>query len=412
MDGGKQSFDTVGQLKLLLDGRKASEERRDTRIRTTDGKRDKAKQGKWVGSGQTPYGYRKIGKREESMLVVHEEEAYWIREMYRMYVEEGLSLRKLAKRLDKENAPKTSRAYKRNANYWSPTTVRWILQNPIYKGKVIWKSKDPLSGEYDPIEIDLESDLVIVPPAIWAAAQERIDMNKILSKRNGKHDILLSGLIKCGHCGGSIRGRFEKECGLRYSCGNRGRPTYVYRCPNATKRVIGNHADTLVWEWMERLLTDEDYLDRGLREITEKIKTQEGSKRAKLEEIKHLIDEVEVKINRASSELLQHDDEIVLSALRKELKRMTAYHKSLVAEKYHVEAELSLSVSNAEVQHQIKVMAKQIHTKLPKLDCRSKRELMVLLSVEVILQGEPENRWLDVSCALPASQHEIEFSIL
>ncbi len=128
MDGGVIKFDTIGQLKLLLDGKKASEERRDTRIRVTDGKRTKAKQNKWVGSGQTPYGFRKEGKREDSRLVVYEPEAIWVREIFRLYVDAGFSLRRIAKHLDGVNAPKTANG--RSPKYWSPTTIRWILQNP------------------------------------------------------------------------------------------------------------------------------------------------------------------------------------------------------------------------------------------------------------------------------------------
>ena len=92
-------------------------------MRTTMGRRAKAKSGGWTG-GTTPYGYRTDGKE----LVVDEVEAEMVREVFRMRGE-GLSYRKIADALE------ASGYIGREGVPIKYTTVGSILNNEdLYRG--------------------------------------------------------------------------------------------------------------------------------------------------------------------------------------------------------------------------------------------------------------------------------------
>ena len=403
-DGGEQRFDTVGQLKLLLDGKKASEERRDTRIRLSHGRRNKVKvRNKYVGNGATPFGYRKEGKREESRLVIYEPEAYWVREIYKWYTS-GLSLRQVARLLDENNAPRTSR---RKLNFTAPTTVRWFITNPIYKGLYVWKSKDPDTHKDDPIEIELP-ELAIVNPEIWEAAQKRLEINVSIQKRNQRTPYLLSGFFRCGTCGGAMGGHSHlKRNNRHYHCGNKGRLPPHEECPNHHTRLDAEKVEYLVWDWLIQLITDENNLLLGLQRIASQTADELSLKQSRYEDIIHLLEDAQDKIRRASEELLKHDNEIVLGTLRDKIKQLSSYAKSLAKEKESLEIELSQSVASEETQARILEMARQIRKRLPGGDFKAKRELMVRLGLSVVAFFDGDNRWVEVSCRLSFANDRI-----
>lgn len=90
---------------------------------TRNGIREKAKQGKLITT-HAPFGYR----YRQGHFVVHEEEAYTVKAVYRWYLQ-GLGYKKISQHLD--NNPKLIPR--------KPYQVRNILLNPNYCGRVINK---------------------------------------------------------------------------------------------------------------------------------------------------------------------------------------------------------------------------------------------------------------------------------
>ena len=78
----------------------SSWERRKIKARTLKGKIRKAKEGHIVG-GKAPYGYRYVPRITETpgYYEIVEEEARWIREIFRLYAWEGLSAEAIARHL-------------------------------------------------------------------------------------------------------------------------------------------------------------------------------------------------------------------------------------------------------------------------------------------------------------------------
>ncbi len=116
-----------------------------------------------------------------------------------------------------------------------------------------------------------------------------------------------------------------------YQCTNKGKPKYYFRCPNAEIQLKADKAEKDVWDWITRLLTNKEDLLLGLDRLENKSKSETAEKRAQLDDFNKEAVKYETKIRKATTELLMQDNEIVLSALRTEIKNYADYHKSLLS---------------------------------------------------------------------------------
>jgi site-specific DNA recombinase len=411
-DGGLVTFDMLGNIKLLLSGNKAKGERRDIRIRTSDGRRTKAAKNIWIGCGQTPYGYVKIGKREEATLQIDPVRARWVQEIFRLYVEEGLSLHSIAHELDIRNAPQGHYNETRPRAFWSTTTVRWMLTNPVYKGVIIYKTHDPQTGDYDPIEVKLPEDLWIVSQETWEAAQRRVEINVMLQRRRQKHEYLLSGFLRCTGCGSTMGGHIDiRRADRSYHCNNQNKPKWYFRCPNAEIKLKADKAEREVWDWLTRLLTNRENLMLGLDRLANRSKSETDEKRAQLIDLTSEAAKYEAKIRKASAELLMHDNEIVLSALRSEIKFQADYHKSLLSKIARLQAEIERVSVSDDVRRKILAMADGLAPRMSNADYRGKREIMAFLNTILEYHVEGRRRFIKISCELKPEGDTIEIGI-
>jgi len=93
--------------------------------RLSKGKRRKAAEGGYTG-GWVPYGYRRT---DDGTIAVVPEEASIVERIFR-WAAEGRSLPAIAKALREEKAPT------RNGGAWRPSTIRGMLRNRFYTGRV------------------------------------------------------------------------------------------------------------------------------------------------------------------------------------------------------------------------------------------------------------------------------------
>ncbi|WP_343061775.1 recombinase family protein [Aminobacter niigataensis] len=192
-------------------------------------------------AGGKAYGYKPVlGKPGELEIV--EAEAEVVRRIYEEYAA-GAPPRDIAGRLNRDGivAPR--------GNDWQASTINGnmkrfngILQNPIYDGRIIWNRvsmvKDPDTGRRisrpNPESAWQEvpaPHLRIVPAELFQAVVELKSHYRPFSKtmkRNPKR--LLSGLLRCGACGGgmSIHGKMGRVTRIKCTkateartCGNR-----------------------------------------------------------------------------------------------------------------------------------------------------------------------------------------------
>lgn len=198
----------------------AQEESTNLSKRVIFGKKQNAKKGRVPN---TVYGYNKI---DTYTLVINEQESEIVKLMFRWYIE-GEGTRHIAIKLNEMGIPT-----KRQAK-WIPKTVRRILQNPIYTGKMINNksiTKDFLSGtremlpeeewyEHDRPELRIisDEDFAIVGQKI-SERQEQYKNENPGNRYSNRH--IFSNLIKCGECGKSFTAKVYKwkNTYVRYRC--------------------------------------------------------------------------------------------------------------------------------------------------------------------------------------------------
>lgn len=181
----------------------------------------KRENGEFIGAF-APYGYAK-DPEDKNSLIIDEEAAQVVRDIFSWFITEGLSKNGIAKRLN-EYGILNPAAYKRSKGFhyenphckyndgmWSPSTVARILQNPLYIGvmrqgrqKVIsYKVHKRTSVPEDEWYIVENAVPVIIDKEMFQAAQN-------LHKRDtrtapGKREVyLFSGFIRCADCGKSM----------------------------------------------------------------------------------------------------------------------------------------------------------------------------------------------------------------
>ena len=222
---------------LTIFGALAQEESANTSKRVKFGKKMNAEKGRVPN---IVYGYDKtIG--DYFNLEINKEEAAVIKQIFKMYTEEGYGALKIANHLN-EQGVRTKRGCT-----WSQKAICRILDNELYTGKVIngkQEVTDFLTGkrtEKDETEwmVVERPDLRIIEPEIYEKAKEvRAAKSKSfhLTSERESNKYLFSTLIKCKECGWSFRRivRKYKNTYIRWVCsGHNGRG--ADSCPNAQK---------------------------------------------------------------------------------------------------------------------------------------------------------------------------------
>lgn len=238
------------------------------------GKLRKAKEGHILLS-EAGYGYRYIPKheKEHGYLEINEQEASVVKMIFKLVDEEGLTIRKLIKKLQELGI----RPRKSKRGVWSTSTLSNLLRDRIYIGeahycrtyavipenplkKEIYKKYKKTSRKTKPEE---EWIKIPAPPIIdkdlFDRVQKRLRENFELCKRNKKNQYLLAGKIYC-NCGrrrtgeGPMRGKH-----LYYRCTDR---VYSYPLPPHCheKGVNARIADAAVWSKITEMMSSPDLI--------------------------------------------------------------------------------------------------------------------------------------------------------
>lgn len=176
--------------------------------------------------GEPPYGYRRIYVDKRPTLEICEEEAKVIRIIFDMYVNQNIGSYLIA---DKIN----SMGYKTRKNTpFSRNTVRFILQNPTYIGKIVWnkrkhiKKKNPTDkhrSELNPKNEWIVSNGIhnpIIDKYTFDMAQEIRKTRSHPPSNTGEIKNPFAGIIRCANCGQLMSRQTSKKTGPRLLCTN------------------------------------------------------------------------------------------------------------------------------------------------------------------------------------------------
>lgn len=174
------------------------------------------KEGCFIGQ-HPPYGYDKAKKGKKFTLVPNEQ-ADVVRLMFDLYVNKDMGCNQIASELDR-------RGIKPQYNeYWSPASIREMLRNPTYIGKIRWNYKKTVitTDEYGNATKKRprgKADNIILVDGLHDAIidEELFNMAQTKAGRNartpGKLEIRnpYATLLKCGNCGHSMSYRTYKN---------------------------------------------------------------------------------------------------------------------------------------------------------------------------------------------------------
>jgi len=182
-----QQFNTtssMGRLTLNVLLSFAQFEREVTGERIRDKIAASKRKGMWMG-GTPPIGYTP----HERTLMIDDDQADCIREIFRLYLEQGC-VRRLKTKLDKLDwltpIKKTRRDREMGGKPYSRGHLYRILRNPIYIGKIA--HKDKVFAGNQPAIVDME---------MWKAVQERLsrNLNNHRTRSTAADPSLLTGLL-------------------------------------------------------------------------------------------------------------------------------------------------------------------------------------------------------------------------
>jgi site-specific DNA recombinase len=308
------SDDPQDALLIQIRGAVAEYERTVIADRMRRGRLAALRAGRMLPWSIPPFGYRAdpLRPRDPEALRVDEGEAGVVRRIFEGYVEEGLTLYGIARRLTEEGVPTA-----KGKAVWSSSTVHRILTNPVYSGVAYGNRKQgvparrryPLLGREPRGEGGLSKRLrprgewigvevpAIVSAGLFGQAQERMSQNRDRALRNTRGEYLLRRLVSCRSCGLACTVENDGRK-ASYRCGGKG-TLVMRRRPEACRapQVPTEQLDQLVWEDLRRVLEEPAVLEEALRRARQG--WQDGTERgARREELRRGEVETQRRIDR------------------------------------------------------------------------------------------------------------------
>jgi len=281
----KESFDAkLAPLKawvagMELDGMK---ERMDMGVKARLGS------GK-ANTGQDRYGYKRVG----DVIIVVEEEAKWVRLIFKWYIER-IPLMEIRARLIQGEAPQKGSSRQRK-KAWAITTIQGILKGA--EAYATGVKKQSRKGEVYEIKTEPLIDM-----ATYQKFLEVRESNKKHPVHHLEHEYLCSGKIYCA-CGHKWGARVSSYTRKNRKGEKVERKTLygTYYCPERIKeaihcdcpRTIGsNKADDIVWQKVSNAISNPEVLFAQAQRYVDNIRQQSGSTEAEIKSLQEDLDAI------------------------------------------------------------------------------------------------------------------------
>ncbi len=302
-----EQFDTsspIGRAMLNIVLVFAQLERETTAERVKDNYIHRFKLGAW-GGGPAPFGYdlTKIMSDGRSVSsLVENESADIVRRIFEMYAEPEISLRSLARQLNEQGIHGPKR------EVWDSVTLSRILHNPsyvkadedvylhylttgiqidqtaeafdgIHACNIIGR-RDRGKGKYNAVGaqmISVANHCGIIESSLWLRVQDKLSNNKQISRANAGKYSWLTGLMKCGRCGYSVKiNHIKREDRFSLLCSGKSNFSTCDALINVDLReleeyIAGQISDILSASPPDELMPAADELASEILEIDQKI---------------------------------------------------------------------------------------------------------------------------------------------
>ena len=257
VEDGIDSSKDAGKLMISVLSAVAEIERENIQIQTMEGRKQKAREGKWNG-GLPPYGYKLVN----GLLMIEEEEAEIIRIIFDKYLNTSMGSIAITEYLNSHGYKKKLRQ-NNTLDYFTENFISKVLDNAVYCGRITYgkRTMEKVIGtrnEYRQVRKDDYIDVKgihegIITEEEWAQVQiKRKSMAAYQPKTHSlEHEHILSGLLKCPKCGGPMYGNVKRK---KKKDGSSYKDYFFYRCQR--RKVIDGKKCDYKRQWSEELIDD------------------------------------------------------------------------------------------------------------------------------------------------------------
>ena len=392
------------ELLRQFQGMIAEYERAQIAERCRRGKLHRARAGAVSVLSDAPYGYRYVKRTEhaDAFFEIDELEAPIVREIFDRYVERRESIVQIGKSLTKQGVPTRT-----GTPHWGSSTIWAILRNPAYTGQAAYgrrrvtgepaksmrltRQRGRHSGRSAYEHVGPEHWLRIPVPALiteeqHALAQELLERNSRLSRRNTRKPSLLQGILVCRECGHSYyRSSTRSKTGIVH---------HYYRCSGAdsfrrpegrvcaARQVRIDEIDEPVWAQVLALLENPELIQA---EIDRRLQTLRAEHPAS-----HRRDGLQRDLTRAQNALRRlidgyQEQLITLEELRARMPELRRREATLRAELDALDTELHDAETYLKLTETLDAFRARLTANAETLTIEQRQEIVRLVVREVLL---------------------------
>ena len=260
-------------------------------------------------SGSLPFGYRRYDKSSPSEQKGHvyivPEEAEAVKQIFQFYAAGGWILVSLAVWMNKQGFRTRNNREVKDGNGravtgprpFSVSSIRWLIHNPFFIGKVRYKDK-LYPGKHE----------AIIDEKLFDRVQEKLKLARSRSRTFSRsfRVYLLKGLVRCIYCGYPL---WSETCVRGYSYYRHPKNTWShYNCPANEKaircRVIDSQMDdiinslVLLPSWRERIIDKLSTVSERESILKQRKQTEDKLRRLARAYIDGLIDDGDYNVQR------------------------------------------------------------------------------------------------------------------
>ena len=265
VEDGIDSSKDSGKLMISVLSAVAEIERENILVQTMEGRKQKAREGKWNG-GFAPYGYELVNGE----LQIAEDEAEIIRLIYDKFIHTNMGISAIAAWLNQHGYKKKKRQ-NNTLDAFAASFIKGVLDNPVYCGKLAYgrRKNEKVSGTRNEYRIVKQENYMlhdgihegIVSETDWELAHQKREKTGVKYEKTHSldHEHILSGILRCPLCGSGMYGnvnRKKKKDGTLY------KDYFYYACKH--RKLVDGHRCTYKRQW------NEDRINAAVEEIIRK----------------------------------------------------------------------------------------------------------------------------------------------
>lgn len=363
---------SMGKIFVYMTGIFAEMER-DNIIETCKmGMKQRALDGKW--NGGKVFGYR---SNEEKELVIVEDEAKIIKEIFHLFANENWGYKKIASTLNSRGS-KTLRG-----SDWSISSIKQIIDNPVYAGYIRWGkyldwSKKRRQGKQNEYVLSNGTHIPIITKELWEKSQHIRQLKEKKNEKTYEGEFILTGLLRCPVCGASM---------ISHRIKKRGKPGEYYRyyqCSNffnkgskvcSANLINADQAEEYVIAKLYEIVNSKEVINSIVKKVEKLSFTDTTSLESELLKFKKELEKIKDK--KSENLQLEYENKIDIYTLNQRLSFLDNKELDIIEKINSIEKEISSINSQIKIKPEmVKIILENFKKVFEKSDVEKKKMLL------------------------------------